>query len=337
MKPTSLKQTQEGKREDILFCIAAGSQPGQYFFGSSDFGVHQLDISNEMAQPIRFEDGHQSYVTGLAVVGGNLISGSYDRQLIWWDIESRKPARTIPAHNRWIRRVLATPEGSRVVTVADDMLCKVWNVETAEFVAAFTDHRPLTPHDYPSMLYAVAISDDGSLLATGDKVGHVSIWDMESFAKVGELEAPTMYTWDPVQRRHSIGGIRSLAFSPDGEKLAVGGIGAIGNIDHLGGPARLEVFQWRLGKQLFVAEDNDHKGLIEQIAWASDERWIVTAGGDHKGFVTFHDAETGERLHQEGTSSHIHGFVFDRDAGTLAACGHQHWAQWNLQSEAEVG
>ena len=66
------------------------------------------------------------------------------------------------------------------------------------------------------------------------KVGHVAIWDLATAAKVGEVETPIMYTWDPRQRRHSIGGIRSLAFSPDSKQLAIGGIGKIGNIDHLG-------------------------------------------------------------------------------------------------------
>ena len=336
IEPTQLKRTWQQKSEDILFCVTADLQTGRFFIGSSDFGVYELETSDDTQQRIPFDDGHESYVTGLAVATESLISASYDRRLIWWDTEDRKPARTVSAHDRWIRRVVATPDGRRVVTVADDMLCKVWDVETAELVAAFTDHRPMTPHGYPSMLYAVAVSGDGLYLATGDRVGHVAIWDTASYAKVGELDAPVMYTWDPVQRRHSIGGIRSLAFSPDGQRLAVGGIGTISNIDHLGGPARLEVFQWRSGKQLYFVEDEKQKGLIEQIAWAPDASWLLTAGGDHKGFVTFYDSGTGEKLHQDGTSGHIHGFVLHRDEGALTAAGHEHVTQWTLTSEAVV-
>ncbi len=92
------------------------------------------------------------------------------------------------------------------------------------------------------MLYAVAISSDGRRLATGDKVGHIVIWDLESGRSLATLEAPELYTWDPVQRRHSIGGIRSLAFSPDGKTLAAGGSGKISNIDHLDGKALVEIF-----------------------------------------------------------------------------------------------
>ena len=71
-------------------------------------------------------------------------------------------------------------------------------------------HKEKTPHHYPSMLYATAWSPDGRHLATGDKVGHVVVWDAATGQSVKSLEAPGMYTWDPVARRHSIGGIRAL-------------------------------------------------------------------------------------------------------------------------------
>ena len=98
------------------------------------------------------------------------------------------------------------------------------------------------------MLYALTFSQDGKFLATGDKVAHVAVWDVETGQQVGSCEAPIMYTWDKVQRLHSIGGVRSLAFSPDDKQLAVGGTGKIGNIDHLEAKARVEVFDWKAGQ-----------------------------------------------------------------------------------------
>ena len=89
---------------------------------------------------------------------------------------------------------------------------------------------------------------DGKLLATGDKVAHVVVWDVKTGHRIGRAKAPVMYTWDKVQRLHSIGGVRSLAFSPDGKQLAVGGTGKIGNIDHLEAKSRIEVFDWKAGK-----------------------------------------------------------------------------------------
>ena len=67
-----------------------------------------------------------------------------------------------------------------------------------------------------------------------------------------------------------------------------------------------------------------------------DASWILTAGGDHKGFVTFYDAGTGEKLHQDESSGHIHGFVLHRDEDALTAAGHEQITQWTLKSEAVV-
>ena len=106
-------------------------------------------------------------------------------------------------------------------------------------------HKEQTPNNFGSMLYALTFSHDGKLLATGDKVGHVVVWDVKTGKELGACEAPIMYTWDKVQRLHSIGGVRSLAFSPDGKQLAVGGTGKIGNIDHLEAKSRVEVFDWK--------------------------------------------------------------------------------------------
>ncbi|MEM8666135.1 MAG: hypothetical protein AAGG48_01375 [Planctomycetota bacterium] len=334
MQPSNLHRLSQWPCQDILFCLTANQQGNRIWFGSSDAGVYQLDLNEEKPSRQKLQgEGHTSYVTSIANCGHSLVTGGYDRKLIWWDAESGNQIRRIQAHEKWIRRVIVTPDSKHVLSVADDMQCRLWDAATGQQVAEFTDHAEMTPHHYPSMLYAVAVSPEGSHFATGDKVGHVAIWDAQTLQKVAELETPVMYTWDPKQRRHSIGGIRSVAFSSDGRRLAVGGIGKIGNIDHLGGPARLEVFDWHSGERQLELEDTKWKGLIEQIVWGPDDQWILTTGGDHKGFTTFYDAKSGELVHQEQQPGHVHALWHDDAYESLFLASHKQLSHWSMREK----
>lgn len=334
MIPTTLEKNKEWKSADIVFCLEHVAERQQMWCAGSDFNVYQYDLSIEKPERQPFEgEGHTSYVTGMVRQDNTLITCGYDGQLCWWSIDERRLIRKVAAHERWGRAITRSPDGSRLYTVADDMLCKVWDASTGELLETLQEHALQTPNHYPSMLYAVAASPDGKWLATGDRVGHTAVWDTQSFEKIAELETPVMYTWDPRARRHSIGGIRSLAFSPDSNELAVGGIGKIGNIDHLGGPARLEVFDWRNAKQRLEIEDNKKKGLIEQIIWSPDQEWILTAGGDNNGFLTFYKAESGELLHQDGQNGHIHEVSVSPNFNELVVAAHERLTKWTMQSE----
>jgi WD40 repeat protein len=180
------------------------------------------------------------------------------------------------------------------------------------------------------MLYAAAFSADGRHLATADKVGHVVVWDVAAGNEVAAVESPGMYTWDPVQRRHSIGGARAVAFSPDGRLLAVGGVGKIGNIDHLDGKARVELFDWRAGKSLGVFESGKFKGLVNQLAFAPDGSWLLGAGGAGEGFLLFLDPATRKAVREEKVPMHVHDFALAEDAGAIYAVGHNKVAVYDL-------
>ena len=259
------KLVKEISRKEIVLALAHVPGGRKVVFGGSDFAIYIVDLGAEKPEPLRL-GGHDSYVTGLALAKNAVISGSYDGKLAWWDHESGKQIRVVDAHARWIRGVATSAEGSLVASVADDMICRVWDAETGEKRHELQGHRPMTPTHFPSMLYACAFSPDGKFLATGDKVGHVVVWDVASGRTVATLEVPTMYTWDPSARRHSIGGIRSLAFSPDGTLLAVGGMGQVGNIDGLEGLARVEVFGWQTGERTHEFPGETFKGLVEPPA-----------------------------------------------------------------------
>ena len=320
--PNNLKVVKEIGRSDILFSLARVADSNLVFVGGSDGNVYELDVLAEKPEPREFS-GHDSYVTGLVLAGDQLVSGSYDGRLIWWNREQAKATRTVEAHGRWIRDLVASPDGKRLVSVADDMVARVWDVSTGNLLHELHGHQPTTPNHFPSMLYACTVSPDGKLAATADRVGHVVVWDLESGKQLASVDAPLMYTWDPKARIHSIGGIRSLAFSPDGKQLATGGIGQIGNIDHLGALARVEVFDWRTQQRTHEFKGDKFKGLVERLVFHDDGQWLLAAGGDHGGFIKFLDLSEQKILKQEKTPMHVHDLALNATQDTAIAVGHR--------------
>jgi len=329
-----LEETGRTGRSDILFGAVAGEDAASVWAAGSDARLHRIDVSGDVPKEGEAvpETAHTSYITGMARTRtGAVVTGSYDRQLVWWDGRDGKVLRRIPAHGKWIRDVVASPDGSVVASVGDDMVCRLWGAEDGALRGELRGHEALTPHDYPSMLFTAAFSGDGTRLATADKPGRIVIWDVASGKTIRTLDASVMYTWDPTARRHSIGGVRSLAFSPDGAVLAVGGIGQIGNIDHLAAKMRVSLYRAESGEVIKEAEAGEVNGLAERLVFAPDGTWVLAQGGDNKGGWMVLDARTGT-VTGEGTSSfHVHEFLpLDGNGLTWVAVGHNGMARQRL-------
>lgn len=317
------KLVKELSRPEIVMGVARVPGGRRLIFGGSDFQVHDVDFAAEKPEP-KALGSHESYVTGVAVAaGGKLaVSGGYDGKLVWWNLESGSKVRSVDAHTRWIRRVVATPDGSTVVSVADDMVARVWDASTGVLKRELKGHQAMTPHHFPSMLHACTISADGTLVATGDKLGHLVVWDLASGRSLATLEAPTLYTWDPVQRRHSIGGARALAFSPDGSLLAAGGSGQIGNIDALEGPPRVEVFDWKAGQRTHEFPGEGTKGMVQRLIFRPDGERLVSLGGANDGFVWVLDLKAKAVASQEKAPGHLHDAAVGESPDLFFAVGH---------------
>lgn len=326
--PNAIKVSKKFSLPGIAFCLAAGRSLPVIYAGLSDFSIQKVDVSAEKIEPAAWGNGtHSSYVMGLVDCGKTLISGGYDCSLIWWNVQSGDIIRTVAdAHGRWIRMLAASPDQTRVVSVADDMQTKLWDAATGECIATWGDYELKTPHGFPSMLYAVTFSPDGKWIATGDRTGRVLVRKAASGEIAATLETPVMYTWDPKARRHSIGGIRSLAFSNDSQQLAVGGMGKVGNIDHLEGVSRIEVFNWQSNERRFEIEDGKHKGLVESLQFGPGDTFLIAAGGDQSGFVSAYNMLDGKLLTQDKAPMHVHDFALSSDGRSLIAVGHQQGA-----------
>ncbi len=318
--PRNLRNAREINRSEILFSVARVPDSQKILVASSTNKVVELDLM-PATPAVRDLADHGRYVTSVRIAGPNAISGGYDGRLIWWDLANHRAVRTVDAHGRWIRMLAVSPDGTKLASVGDDMLGKLWNASTGEPIRELRGHAERTPQHFPSMLYCCAFSNDGRRLATGDRVGRVIVWDTASGEQLSTFDVPSLYTWDATQRIRSIGGIRSLAFSPDGVQLAVGGVGQIGNVDSLAGPSRVEVHDWAR-RQRVLEFTGQQQGLVNKLVWHPQNNWLCGVGGGGNGFVFFYDTTRRAMIHQANLPMFVHDAVFNDDFTTLTSAGH---------------
>ena len=319
--PRNLRNVREINRPGINFSVARVPNTARLLVATSENKIFEVDASQATPTPIQRAD-HGRYATCVRLSGNTVISGGYDNRLIWWDLENNRSVRTVDAHTRQVRQLAVSPDGTKLASVADDMVCKLWNISNGERIRELRGHEARTPTNFGSMLYCCAFSNDGTKLATGDRVGRVNIWNVADGEKLSTIEVPSLYTWDGTQRIRSIGGVRSLAFSPDGTLLAVGGVGQIGNVDGLSGPSRVEVHNWARRERVHEFQGNQ-QGLFNKLVWHPQNTWLCAIGGGNNGFIAFHDVQKRTLIHQMNLPMHTHDSVFSEDWTTIYHVGHQ--------------
>lgn len=334
--PAKLKVKASYKHPGTFYALALAPDGKRLFAGSDDYGIHVFDLAAEKKDPVARWAGHDNYVSALVCLRRGdrplVVSGSYDRKLAWWDAAAGKPLRTLEAHAGWVRDLAATPDGNRLVSVGDDMRVKVWETDTGKPLLSLEGHAPQTPQGHVSALYAVAVSPDGKFLASGDRAGEVRVWEADAGRLAQRFEVPVLYTYDGRQRKRSIGGIRALAFAPDGNHLAVGGIGQVGNVDGLAGPAHVEVWDWRKPARRLAAGAQGHKALINSLLFHPDGWLVAGGGGSDGGLLAFWKTDfAGQKepiSHRHKTDGHVHRVGLSASGTEVYAAGYRKLEVW---------
>lgn len=189
--------------------------------------------------------GHQSWVRALAFHDKLLFSADYTGKVLVWEIEAETPTpvRTIEAHRGWVRALAVSGDGRTLASCGNDALVKLWSIPDGKPLGQLAGHQ--------SHVYNVAFHPDHSRLASADLKGVVKDWDLargkDDGRLVRDLDASVLYKYDPVFRADH-GGVRSMAFRPDGSLLACAGITGVTNAFAGVGKPAVVLFDWPAGK-----------------------------------------------------------------------------------------
>ena len=113
---------------------------------------------------IRTLQGHTESVTAVALTpdGRCVVSGSWDKTLRVWDLESGQTLRTLEGHARGVTAVALSPDGRHVISGSNDRTLRVWDLKDGkEFVTLTVDGK----------VKACAVARDNSTIVAGDSFG----------------------------------------------------------------------------------------------------------------------------------------------------------------------
>ncbi|MGK7876517.1 MAG: toll/interleukin-1 receptor domain-containing protein [Xenococcaceae cyanobacterium] len=128
---------------------------------------------NKRSEHNRLE-GHDGWVfsVSLSPDGKTLASGSEDKTIKLWDLETGKEIHTLQGHDGRVFSVSFSPDGKTLATGSKDKTIKLWNLETGREI------RTLQGHD--DWVFSVSFSPDGKTLASGSEDNTIKLWNLEA-------------------------------------------------------------------------------------------------------------------------------------------------------------
>jgi WD40 repeat protein len=198
-----------GEKTGAVRVLAFSPQQSLLASGGEDGRVHLWDplsgSERALSGPDGFPGTHADRVISLAFTadGRWLLSLGADGVLWIWSVETGRGSSLL-AHGQEITRIAPAPAGSRFLSGGGDRLLRLWEIDeqgNPRELRSFAGHE--------AELVDIAFSPAGEDFMSSDALGNLRQWDLKS----GESRV--------LEGRGQVAG---LAISPDGSKIAAGGV-----------------------------------------------------------------------------------------------------------------
>jgi hypothetical protein len=294
----------------ILLMLQSFCAPGlQVLSDAARFGNWPAALPR-FTRPGKVLSGHSGRVNVLAVSpdGQTLASGSADRSVKLWDVATGQVKLTLQDQQDELQAVAFSPDGRLVAGGAFDAALKIWGTQSGELKHSLQRQR--------LVITALAFSPDGQTLVSCSRDQTIVWWDVRTGQPLREIQWVSRWmslvTFSPDGRwllvgddygavmvfeaqsgqikqsfvRHELvepptDRIRTLALSPDGQRVAFGFLGSY-----------IEI--WDLAKKQVLQKLRGSSGVINTLSFSPDGRRLLS--GNHNGTFNLWGVHTGTPL-----------------------------------------
>jgi WD40 repeat protein/DNA-binding SARP family transcriptional activator len=168
-----------------------------------------------------------SFIYGVAFSpdGKWLVTTGADKTAQVWELASGKLVQILEGHTDFVNSIAFSPDGALLATGSADRSVRVWDTRTWQTTQVLRGHAEDKPGIVPVIRGVVAVAFSPQCTSTP---GAPNTCPLAGVGMDGQL-----IVWDALtgQRLYNYqdpdGGLKSVAFSPDGELVAVGSTGVL--------------------------------------------------------------------------------------------------------------
>ncbi len=231
--------------------------------------------------------GHTDAVwtVGVSRDGHTLVSGSGDKTIKLWDMDTGQLVRTLPEDSAAILSVALSPDGQILTSgsYATQQAIKIWHLNT---------DKPRPTFGIASNVWSVALSPDGKNVASSSGDGSISIWNLQTRTLRRTLIGHSDTVW-------------SVAISPDGQTL-------------VSGSKDKTVKIWNFQTGALLRTLSGHSDRVRSVAISPDGQTVVSSSWDKS--IKIWNLQTGKLLRTlTGHSGYVNSVAISPDSKIIAS------------------
>ncbi len=244
-----------------------------------------------------------------------LATGDTTSKICLWDTQTGQLAQTLKGHVGWVASLAFSADDQTLVSVGVDYSMRIWTLSTGQCDRVIKGHT--------SVVWDVAISPRG-IIATASDDATVKLWDLQGNC----IRTLTGHR----------GWVRSVSFSPEGERLATGSTDGTVRIWQVNNGECLQILEGGIPEGAGLdapgpdAPDIGAMGPVWSAPFSPDGKWLAASGADKT--IRLWQIATGRCLAVlQGHKDQVWSVAFSPDSRWLVSASLDHTVRlWHLNT-----